>query len=171
MLMFVFKLIISSIIIGITSYLGFLKSKKLYDREYILREYVTFLKSVKNEIEYCLNILPNAYEISRQKLNTKLKFVIGNIVNDMIEGNDIDKSIVDNVNNISELNNYDKDTIITSLKSLGKSNVEGQINIILNSINNIESLIIEANEYKQKNSKMYKNIGTISGLVIVVLLI
>lgn len=169
--MFIFKLIVSSVIIGITSYLGFLKSKKLYDREYILREYVTFLKGVRNEIEYCLNILPNAYEISRQKLNTKLKFVIGNIVNDMLEGNDLDKSIVDNVNNIIELNNYDKDSIITSLKSLGKSNVEGQINIILNSINNIESLIIEANEYKQKNSKMYKSIGTISGLVIVVLLI
>ena len=68
--MIILKIIISIAIVALTAYIGNLKALKLKKREYILRDMVTFLNLVKNEIKYMLNILPNAYESSRQKLTT-----------------------------------------------------------------------------------------------------
>ena len=171
--MFILKIILAIIIIGITTYLGILKSRKLYDREYILREMVVFLIGIQNEISYCLSLLPNAYESSRIGLKTDLKYAIGNIALDMIKEEEftVERSIVDNISGIEGLTVYDKNIIISTLKNLGKSNVEGQMNIIQNNISTLENQIKEANEIKLKSSKMYRTIGVLSGLIIVVLFI
>ena len=87
--MIVIKIIISVFIVILTAYIGAYKAMKLKQRERILREMVTFLKLVGNEIKYMMNILPNAYEIARQKLNTELKVKIGQIVVDMLDSNNI----------------------------------------------------------------------------------
>lgn len=87
--MIVIKIIISILIVVLTAYIGSSKSRKLKEREYVLREMVTFLKLVENEIKYMMNILPNAYEIARQKLNTELKIKIGQIVVDMLDSNNM----------------------------------------------------------------------------------
>lgn len=170
----IIKIIISISIIFLTGYIGNLKALKLKKREYILRDMVTFLNLVKNEIKYMLSILPNAYEASRQKLNTDLKVSIGQIVVDMLTFNSlnlVDKSIVDNISNLDELTEYDKNVFISTLKNLGRSDVDGQINIIDNTISILENQIKEANEIKNNNSKVYKTVGTITGLMIVIIFI
>lgn len=172
--MFILKMIISILIVTLTAYIGNSKAVKLKKREYILREMVTFLNLVKNEIRYMLNILPNAYEISRQKLTTQIKSAIGQIVVDMLSFDDVelvDKSIVENVSKIDELTDYDKNVFISTLKNLGRSDLESQINIIDNCINVLDNQIKEANEIKNTNSKMYKTVGTIAGLMIVIIFI
>lgn len=172
--MFVFKFVISFIIIALSTYIGILNSNKLKSREYILREMVTFLGLVENEIRYMMSILPNAYESSRQKLNTQLKDAIGNIVLDMLnlsEVNRIDESIVTNISNISVLSEYDKNVFISTLKNLGRSDLDSQINIIENGKSILQNQIKEATEIKLKNSKLYKTVGMISGIMIVVIFI
>jgi len=172
--MFIFKVILGICIIGITTYLGYLKSKKLHDREYILREMIVFLNDIENEIKYNLSILPNAIESARLRLTTSLKNVLGVISLEMVKCEDldcVDKCIVENISKIEGLESYDKSVFISTLKNLGRSNVESQINIIQNTINVIKNLVNEANEIKLKSSKMYRTIGTISGLIIVVLFI
>ena len=121
-----------------------------------------------------MNILPNAYEIARQKLNTELKIKIGQIVVDMLDSNNmtyIEGSIEKNISEIESLEKYDKDIIISTLKNLGRSDIEGQINIIQNTINILENQINEANEIKNTNSKLYRTIGIISGLMLVIIFI
>ena len=160
------------IIVLITTYIGFSKSKKLRYREYILRDTVTFLELVKNEINYNMNILSNAYEVSRQKLNTSLKDAIGQIVADMLTQNSIEKidfSIVDNISRLSELTDYDKNVIISIFRNLGRSDIDSQINIINNGIYTLENQIKEANDVKLTNEKMYRNMGALVGLMIVVI--
>lgn len=172
--MIVIKIIISISIVCITAYIGTYKARKLKQREYILREMVTFLKLVENEIKYMMNILPNAYEIARQKLSTELKIKIGQIVVDMLDSENltyIDGSIEKNISDIESLDKYDKEVIISTLKNLGRSDVEGQINIIQNTINILENQISEANEIKNTNSKLYKTIGIITGLMLVIIFI
>ena len=152
--MIVIKIIISILIVALTAYIGSSKSRKLKEREYVLREMVTFLKLVENEIKYMMNILPNAYEIARQKLNTELKIKIGQIVVDMLDSNNmtyIEGSIEKNISEVESLEKYDKDIIISTLKNLGRSDIEGQINIIQNTINILENQINEANEIKNTN--------------------
>ena len=135
---------------------------------------VTFLGLVENEIKYMMNILPNAYESARQKLNTQLKNAIGNIVVDLLKFNDIqkiDESIVTNITNISSLTEYDKNIVISTLRTLGKSDLDSQINIIENGKSILQNQIKEATEIKLKNSKLYKTVGVISGIMIVVIFI
>lgn len=170
----VLKLSLSLCIILLCGYFGFLKSKKLALREQILREMVIFLNLVKNDILYMMNILPNAYEIARQKLNTSLKIAIGKIVVDMINLNSItglEQSITKNISDMEDITKYDKEVFISTLKNLGRSDLESQLNIIDNSISIIENQIKEANEIKLKNSKLYKTVGVITGLMIVIVFI
>ncbi len=167
------KIVISIVILCITSYIGIELASSLKEREEILIDMITFLKMVENEMIYMLNSLPNAYEISRQKLNSKLKDVIGAIVIDMTNyGVDkIDSSITNNINNLTALEEYDKEIIISTLKNLGRSDLSSQNNIIENGIAIIKNQIKEARSIKEKNSKVYKTIGIISGLIIVVIFI
>ena len=150
------------------------RERKLKEREHILREMITFLKLVENEIKYMMTILPNAYEIARQKLNTELKIKIGNIVVDMLDSNNIEiieGSIEKNIIDIPCLENYDKTVMISTLKNLGRSDVESQINIIQNTITILENQVNEANDIKITNSKLYKTIGLIAGLMLVIIFI
>ena len=168
------KIICSLVIVITCTLLGMQKARKLSDREYILREFVSFLNSVKNEIKYMLTILPNAYEVARIPLKTKLKDAIGAISLDMLnDGRSlvVEASINKNISEISELESYDKTLITSTLKNLGMTNVEGQINIIENTIKNIESQINEAVYIKNKNSRMYRTIGALCGIMIVVVFI
>lgn len=172
--MLAIKLMISASIIGISTYIGILKSNKLKSREYILREMVTFLGLVENEIRYMMSMLPNAYESARQKLNTRLKDVIGKIVVDMLSFDNtalIEQSIVTNISTLDTLYDYDKNVFNSTLKNLGRSDLDSQINIIENGINILQNQIKEANEIKLKNSKLYKTVGTITGIMIVIIFI
>lgn len=172
--MLAIKLMISASIISISTYIGILKSNKLKSREYILREMVTFLGLVENEIRYMMSILPNAYESARQKLNTSLKDVIGKIVVDMLNFDNtalVEQSIVTNISTLDTLYDYDKNVFTSTLKNLGKSDLQSQINIIENGINILQNQIKEANEIKLKNSKLYKTVGTITGIMIVIIFI
>lgn len=148
-------------------------ANSLKSREEILTDMITFLKMTKNEMMYMLNSLPVAYEMSRQRLTTILKDAIGAIVVDMHEYglNKIDISIQENINDIKSLEAYDKDIIISTLKNLGRSDLESQSNIIENAITILEKQIKEANDVKIKNSKVYKTVGVITGLIIVVIFI
>lgn len=172
--MLVFKLVISALIIVSSGYIGIYKAKRLKNREYILRDMVTFLSLVENEIKYMMSILPNAYESSRQKLLTSLKTAIGQIVVDMLASDSevgTDQSIVRNISSLDGLTDYDKNVFISTLKNLGRSDLDGQINIIENGINIIENQIKEANDIKIKNSKLYKTVGVIAGIMIVIICI
>jgi len=167
------KIIISIAILCITSYIGIEMASALKSREQILTDMITFLRLVQNEMVYMLNNLPVSYEMARQRLTSELKAVIGAIVVDMSKyGIDkIDMSITNNVNTLTSLKDYDKDIIISTFKNLGRSDLELQNNIIENAITIIEKQIKEANEVKLKSSKVYKTVGIISGLLIVVIFI
>ena len=173
-MMFVIKVILSTLIVGITGYIGWLKARRLKDREYILREMVTFLGMVQNEMKYNMAVLPNACEVARQKLTTALKPALGQIVVDMLACENIaatELSMVENISQIEGLTDYDKNVFVSLLKNLGRSDLDSQMNIIQNGICVINNQIEEANQVKLKNSKLYKTVGVIAGLMIVVICI
>lgn len=172
--MIAFKIIIGGLIVVVTTYIGFLVAKKLQKREETLRETILFFDMVENEIRYMLNVLPNAYESARQRLKGDLKIVIGQIVVDMLANDNYElsgKTISSNINLLKELTSYDKEVIISTLKNLGRSDVDAQVNILENAKRTIQVQIDEAIEYKNKNSKLYKAVGTIAGMMIVIILV
>lgn len=158
-------------IIAITSYIGINKAKKLKEREYILREYVSFISTVEKEMKYTLDILPNILESSRMRLKTDLKAVIGSIVVDMLEEKNVEQSIIQNVNNLDQLDEYDKSIIISTLSNIGRNSIELDRSSILSSINIMDNQIKEATLVKNQSSKMYRVLGVTSGLIIVIFFI
>ena len=79
--------------------------------------------------------------------------------------------ITNNINMLTELSDYDRDIIISTLKNLGRSDIESQNNIIENAINIVQKQVKDANTNKIKSSKVYKTVGVITGLIIVVIFI
>lgn len=172
--MIVFKILLSSLIIVICSYFGISKARNLSRREHLLKDTLTFFNLVENEINYNLTILPNAYEVARQNLSSPIKEVIGQIAVDMLESDNYEncnQSIVNNVNRIDSLTYYDRNIIITTLKNLGRSDLDSQINIIENTKKIINEQIKDAEQIKNKNSKLYKTVGTVVGIMAVIVLI
>lgn len=167
------KILICIAIVCITSYMGIELASSLNKREKILIDMVTFLKLVQNEMKYMLNGIPNAFEKSRQNLNSSLKYSIGAIVVDMEKYGvkNVDNSIDININSITELSSYDKQLVISTLKNLGRSDIESQNNIITNAIEILQRQIKEARDKKEKNTKVYRTVGIISGLLIIVIFI
>ena len=167
------KIVISIAILCITSYIGIELSSSLNRREKILVDMVTFLRLVKNEMKYMLSSLPEVFEKSRQGLNSIIKYSIGSIVVDMekygVES--VDKSIQTNIDSIEELSVYDKQVIISTLKNLGKGDIDTQSNIISNSIEILDRQVKEAKNKKESNTKVYRTVGVISGLLIIVIFI
>lgn len=167
------KILVCISILCITSYIGIEMSRLLKVREVVLTDAITFLKMVQNEMVYMLNNLPVSYEIARQKINTPLKEAIGSIVVD-IEKNGISKveeSIDRNIGEITGLKDEDKTILSSILKSLGKGDIDSQNNIIENGVAILKKQIKEAKVTKESNTKVYKTVGVISGLLIIIVFI
>ena len=160
------------ILTGSTS-VGFLLSKKYSDR-------VKELKSLANLI----NILQNKIKFTHKPLREILEEIASIRENSGITGifsksgeKLKDKKFEESWNEaISEqrffLNLKNED--ITLMKNLGnvlgKTDIEGQMSEINQFLLLLKEQIKNAEEEKNKNAKMYKSLGTIIGLAIVIIL-
>ena len=77
---------------------------------------------------------------------------------------------VDEERFLLNFNNEDINLIKSFGSMLGKTDVDGQMSEINQFVSLLNGQIVTAEEEKNKNSKMYKSLGTIVGLGIVILL-
>ena len=70
----------------------------------------------------------------------------------------------------SNLKKEDKLVLITLSKLLGQTDIEGQVSQIEITEKFLEGQLKDALDEKQKNEKLYTRLGTIIGLVIVIIL-
>lgn len=159
------------LVVIVSTVLGLNKSKKFVEREVIISESITLFKRIQNEIVYLLSPLPNALESARQSLKTDIKDVIGAIGCKIIDGNFNVNSVEQELSKLWQLTSYDKQVISSGLISLGKADVSSQIGIISNTIELLETQKLDAREEKIKNSKLYKTVGLISGVMIAIIFI
>lgn len=169
--MIIFKLVLTSGIIICATILGIQKSKKFENREKILRESVTFFKILKTEIKYMVSTLPNAIESARVNLTTALRDCLGVISVGMLDGNISEALISQNIDSINDLLSYDKQLITNGIYMLGSSNIESEINIVDNTIDLLINQYVEAKDIRQKNSKLYKTVGLVTGIMIAILFV
>lgn len=169
------KYLLLLIIFGATAFIGNLISRKYKNR-------VEELKSFK---EAC-NILESKIRFTYEPLGE----ILGQISDILPKENKIyeifkkssfnmknsdfktawEKSINDSKSN---LNLEDEDiSVIKSLGNmLGKTDVQGQLSEIELNMSFLDTQIKKAEEEQRKSEKMYRNLGTIVGLAIVIILI
>lgn len=171
--MFVVKVIISGLIVTLSMMIGITKSKRYEVREKVLREAKLLFISLQNEIRYMLKTLPDAIESIRHGMCDNFSYALGSISTDMLSQNgDISsKSVHNNISNIYSLTSYDKEVISNGIASLGKGDVDSQMNIISSVVEVLDNQIIEAREEKLKNSKMYRTLGAAIGMIIATIFI
>lgn len=169
--MILLKLILTSGIVICATIIGIRKAKRFENREKILREGITFFKILKTEIKYMVNTLPNAIESARINLSSILKDCLGIISVKMLEGNISEALISDSIDEINDLLAYDKQLITSGIYMLGSANIESEINLVDNTIDLLINQYVEAKEIRKKNSKLYKTVGLVTGIMIAILFV
>lgn len=169
--MYIVKLILLIVVFCTSTIIGFLISKKYTNRLQILKD----LKNALNIFEIKVNFSCDTISETFEEISEKIKGTTGKIFSDTVK----------NLNNMMPSEAWEdalqrnsenlKQEDINSLKPLGKllgrTDIEGQINQIKLVSEFVEQQIVDAVDEKNKNEKMYKKLGAIVGLVIVIVLI
>ena len=165
------KLFIAVGIVLIAALIGMKKAREYEEREALIRESITLFNRVGNDIKYNLTILPNAIESARQGLNTKLKDVLGSISTSILDNSYSEFSVMEEINHLASLKPYDKQVISQGIITLGLADSDTQINLIEGTVSTLNELVAEARDEKNKNSKLYRTIGIVTGLMIAIVII
>ncbi|PKM95858.1 MAG: hypothetical protein CVU84_03390 [Firmicutes bacterium HGW-Firmicutes-1] len=131
---------------------------------------------LKNEINYALTPLPEAFETIGKRLDgvmsrffneigTLLKTNNNKTMSNLNEA-EIKKLLIDNC-----LNEKDRKTIIGFIKNLGLLDKESQMNNLELHIKYLEQEIDTAKKDEEKNNKLFKTLGILSGIFIIVIFI
>lgn len=171
--MIIIKFIILITIFGASTSIGFLMSKKYKNRVIELREFKNGINTLEAKIRFTYEPISEIFsQISKNDQNniSKIFKKASNYIGENTTKEAWNKAIEELK---PQLNLNDEDIrIIQNLGNLlGKTDIEGQISEIKVTSNFIDTQIIKAEEERKKNEKMYRNLGTIVGLAIVIILI
>ena len=162
------KFLIIIFIIVISSYIGFLKGNVYVEREKEIKNILNSLDYLRNKIEYT---------------NLFLKDIFNCISDDVYKGKDnmfkkslnsnlsLRNSFKEEIKNNSKINDEDKSILLNFAMDLGTMDKKLQISKIDICTNFLTKNLKNAEELKIKNTKMFKVLGVVSGLVISIILI
>ena len=166
--------IVGSLIVFIScSMLGYSHAKTYAKRPQELKVLQTLLQIFENEISFLSNVLTEAfqkvYSCSDSSVKVFFEAAIDNLKNGLCASDAWTKAVKDNISK-TNLNSEDESIIISFGKMLGSSDLEGQIKNIRLTINQLKIQEQKAEELRSKNERMFKNLGVLGGLAIIILL-
>lgn len=158
-------------IILICSYIGIDKAKTFSARVFKLRNLKNSLNIFKTKLEFTYEPIKEIFteisEIVYKNKNNMFKSYVDNMKNGKLE----DAWALAVAENSFSLSKEDIKIISNFGNLLGKTDLKGQINEIELANNFLDKQIIEAEEIRKKNDKLYKSLGIIIGITIVIVLI
>lgn len=169
--MLAIKIVIYSFIFLTCSVIGILISKKYSNRVQELKEFKSALNIFKTKIRYTYDPIPEIFFDIAKNLNSNISNVFSIAANKMdilAAGDAWNLAIKFEMLNI---NDEDRMVLRNLSKLLGKTDLEGQINQIDITENYLEEQIKKAETQREKSEKMYRTLGMIIGLTIVIVLV
>ena len=169
--MLMIKYIILVAILVISIWIGILISKKYKDRVIELTEFRNSLNILENKIKFTYEPIQEIFKQISENLENNISSIFENTNENLKKMNmqaAWNKAIDESKLN---LNKEDIAIIKNMGKLLGKTDVEGQISEIKLTSDFIDSQIEKAEKEREKNEKLYKTLGTVVGLAIVIILI
>ena len=169
--MILVKIIIYSFIFLSCSLIGILISKKYSNRVNELKEFKNALNMFKTKIRYTYAPLPEIFTEIAENVDSN----ISNVFKKASEKMEICPAgeAWDLALRIEDLNIDDEDRIALKnlSKMLGKTDLEGQLNQIEMTSDFLDSQIKKAETQKAKSEKMYRTLGMVIGMAIVIILV
>ena len=169
--MLLVKILIYSFIFLSCSLIGILISKKYVNRVNELKEFKNALNMFKTKIRYTYAPLPEIFTEIAENSNPN----ISNVFKKASEKMEICPAgeAWNLALKIEELNIDDEDrNVLKNLsKMLGKTDLEGQLNQIEMTSVFLDNQIRKAENQRSKSEKMYRTLGMLIGMAIVIILI
>jgi len=169
--MLLIKILIYSFIFLSCSLIGILISKKYVNRVNELKEFKNALNMFKTKIRYTYAPLPEIFTEIAENVDSN----ISNVFKKASEKMEICPAgeAWDLALRIEDLNIDDEDRIALKnlSKMLGKTDLEGQLNQIEMTSDFLDSQIKKAETQKAKSEKMYRTLGMVIGMAIVIILV
>jgi stage III sporulation protein AB len=170
------KIFGSFIVMAASTMLGYALARDCSKRPNDLRTLQALLQMFENEITYLSNLLSVAFgNICRSNKSTVAEF-FSSTINILKKDSSKNASeaweiaIGESISKTS-LNKEDKEILVSFGKMLGNSDIEGQIKNIKLTLNQLKLQEQKAEESKKKNETMYRTLGVLGGIAIVVILI
>ena len=171
--MIIIKSLILLLILGGSTSIGFLVSKKYEYRVCELKEFKNAMNMLETKIKFTYEPLNDIFKEISGNLQEKISIIFSKTSEYMKQTNTKDAwniSIEEEKENLS-FNKEDFNIIKNLGNMLGKTDVEGQVSEIELTSNFLDMQITKAEDERRKNEKLYRNLGTIVGLAIVIILI
>lgn len=171
--MIIIKFIILITIFGASTSIGLLMSKKYKNRVIELREIKNAINILETKIKFTYEPIPEIFKEIAQALEKNIAEIFKKASEYIGENTTKEawkRAIEESKQNLS-LNEEDINIIQNLGNLLGKTDIDGQISEIKVVSNFIDAQSIKAEEERKKNEKMYRSLGTIVGLAIVIILI
>lgn len=165
------KIIIYTFIFLSCSLIGILVSKKYIDRVNELKEFKNALNLFKTKIRYTYEPIPDIFKEISENVNSNISDVFRNAANKMdilAAGDAWNLALkIDTLN----INDEDRNVLKNLSKLLGKTDLQGQINQIEMTSDYIEEQIQKAEKERSKSERLYRTLGMIIGMAIVIILV
>ena len=157
-------------IFGLSTAIGLTISKTFENRVKELKEFKNILNIMKTKIKFTYEPLAEIFKQIANKNETGIERIFGQMANQInyYQTREVWENCIQEAD--ISINQEDKDILKKLGKTLGQTDVEGQISEIgvIESFLNMQ--IEKAEEERKKNQKMCKTLGIIIGLVFVIIL-
>ena len=165
------KILIYSFIFLSCSLIGILISKKYVNRVNELREFKNALNMFKTKIKYTYEPLPEIFAEISENIDSSIAIVF-KIASEKMEictaGEAWNLALKFEDLSIDE---EDRNVLKNLSKLLGKTDIQGQLNQIEMTSDFLDKQIRKAENQKDKNEKLYRTLGMLLGMAIVIILI
>lgn len=164
------KIIIYSFIFLSSSAIGILISKKYEDRVNELKEFKNALNMFKSKIKFTYEPIPEIFKQISNSMNSKTGkiFELASYNMKLLTAGEAWNMAIDT--DMLSINEEDKNILKNLSKLLGQTDLEGQVNQIELTSTFLDEQIKKAEKEKVKNEKMYRTLGMVIGLTIVIIL-
>lgn len=172
----IFKIAGSIIVILSCSFLGFILSRDCSKRPQQLRELQGLLQMFENQISYLSDIIAEAFERIGRVGGFGTGIFFRRTVELLKEGKVSNASeaweqAVRQCIKMTALNREDEEIISSFGKLLGNTDIEGQIKNIRLTLGQLALQEDKAEESRKKNENMYKSLGMLGGIAVVIVLL
>lgn len=169
--MMIIKGILLLLVFLCCSYIGKMISGQYKKRVEELKEMKKSFIAIETKMKYTYEVLPEIFKEVSGGLKESIKNIFEKVVLLMEEKTAKEAWIEALENTKTNMAKEDIDILKGFGKLLGKTDLEGQVSQIELTNQFLETQIEKAEKELMKNEKLYKTLGTVSGLAIVILLI
>ena len=162
------------LILASSTSIGFLLSSRYLNRVKELKALSNFINIIQNKIKFTRKPLKEIFlDLSKLEDDTNIKSIFFSLSKkiDNKKLSDVWNDVIEEEKKNLSLKEEDISLLKTLGNTLGKSDVDGQMSGIDLFTELLKVQAQKAEKEKEKNAKMYKSLGAIIGLVIVIVLV